>query len=301
MARRPTDTPIVIRDRRPGFFCINNAIVDHYAAQIGPYGLAAYVGLARLINEHGQAWPGYKYLATKLGMSRTGLLSGLKKLEAAGLITAETRLTPDGDYDTRLYTLLPVPEGGGTSERPPDLSDAPGVIFHKHQGDPYECNNSYPLKKTQGKKKRASPPRSRARPTPPRKATAPTLRPFPPDFTVTDRMRSWFRGKGLTIDLDQATEQWALNMQAKGRQYADWRAAWYIGMTRAQGWADERQAAANGHIPQHKPSHAGHGHEVRLYEQGPGCKSCQQPLSDQEYAAVLAWNKASPRLQGAAS
>ena len=44
--------PIVVQDRRrKGFFTIDNACLDRFGAELGPYGLAVYIALARFANQ----------------------------------------------------------------------------------------------------------------------------------------------------------------------------------------------------------------------------------------------------------
>lgn len=65
-------------------------------------------------------------------------------------------------------------------------------------------------------------------------------RALPEKFSVTPEMRAWAESN-VSIDIDQATEQWKNSMLAHGRKYVDWGRAWQNGMINAQKWANEKK------------------------------------------------------------
>lgn len=121
----PADTRV--RDtRRTYTFYMDDALIDIYGPQIGAYGVALYALLARYAKHH-EAWPGYKTMAAQLHISRMTVIRTLQCLARVGLIEIDTRHTPDGDYDTKLYRLCDLSKGrGGISQIPPGTSQIPG-------------------------------------------------------------------------------------------------------------------------------------------------------------------------------
>jgi hypothetical protein len=98
-----------IRDiRKRNFYWIDNAVMDHYAPQIGLAALAIYNALARRANQHAQAWPGNADLRRLTGLSRYGVRKAIKKLETHELISVTQRPRQNGRWQTNVYTLLPV-------------------------------------------------------------------------------------------------------------------------------------------------------------------------------------------------
>lgn len=65
--------------------------------------------------------------------------------------------------------------------------------------------------------------------------------PIPENFEITDEMKSWAKGAGITIDLKSATDSWKDYSASKDKRFTDWVAAWRNGMKKAQQWADEKK------------------------------------------------------------
>ena len=113
------------------FFQIDNAVIDHFGAVLGPYGIAVYVCIVRHVNRKtGVAFPGMATIARETGMSRRRVLSAVRQLQALGLLMVTTRRREDGGKTAHHYTILPVaipvgmpPEmavaGTGTATDPP--------------------------------------------------------------------------------------------------------------------------------------------------------------------------------------
>ena len=100
--------------RKPHWFWMDNQVIDTHGETIGAVGLAVYAILARHADKQGQAHPGLSRFHKLAGLTKPTVRKYLKLLQKTGLITIGTRLSPDGDADSNLYTLLPilVPEGG---------------------------------------------------------------------------------------------------------------------------------------------------------------------------------------------
>lgn len=99
-----------IRDTRdPGWFWADNVLIDRYAKEIGPIGVAVYMALARFADRGGRAFPSHRTLAALLGTARNTVKVGLDNLIAAGLVTVAERSIPGRDErTTNEYTLLPM-------------------------------------------------------------------------------------------------------------------------------------------------------------------------------------------------
>src|SRR6059036_4116825 len=93
--------------RRTYHFWVDDVIIDQFGPQVGPYGLAVYMALARRATR-GTAFPSIKRLALDTGMSRASVKRALTTLENLGLLGRERRRDDDGDMDTTLYTLKDV-------------------------------------------------------------------------------------------------------------------------------------------------------------------------------------------------
>lgn len=137
-----TDT---IRDaREPGFFMIDNELIDDYGKVIGAYGVAVYNVLARYANKHGEnAFPSYSHIADKLDFSRDTAIRTIKLLVDTGLVRKDMRITKVGDMTSNEYTLVHIK--GSSSQRPP-------VVAHSDQGSRSQQPYKDVLKNTKNKK-----------------------------------------------------------------------------------------------------------------------------------------------------
>ena len=124
-----------VRDgRKPGWFHVDNDIIDHYGSVIGATGIAVYCALARYADRDGRAFPSHKRLSENLGIARNTLRAALRKLEEVELIT----ITPQKDANgvtngTTIYTLCVVAQPnaaytrkGGSNADPPGSNADPG-------------------------------------------------------------------------------------------------------------------------------------------------------------------------------
>ena len=106
----PLDVPFIVRDhRRKGFFTIDNELLDRYGDQLGPYGLAVYMALARFANQEGTCWPSLATIAKRTGMSRMQVIREIAKLQALQLIAVEHQCSEMGIHRANLYILLDLP------------------------------------------------------------------------------------------------------------------------------------------------------------------------------------------------
>lgn len=150
-----------VRDRRqPGWFYIDNEILERYASRIKATGIAVYASLAKHANnETSECWPSIPTMAQESGTSIRTVQRVLKVLESERLITIERARTDSGDYDHNVYTLLnvkptvekakPRPEpvkGGGVRESPP----TEGVVSESHHGGVRVAHELYSENYTQG-------------------------------------------------------------------------------------------------------------------------------------------------------
>jgi hypothetical protein len=103
---------------RKGFFQISNRLIDDYGPQLGPYGLAVYVALARRRNREGYCWPSYKRLARDTHMSRRKVIEVVKELEELELVYVERDQYNDAGDATSNRFYIPFLRS--------DLADVPG-------------------------------------------------------------------------------------------------------------------------------------------------------------------------------
>lgn len=104
MARQ---TRSAVRDaRKPGWFYLDDAMIDHYGPIVGAVSIAVYAALARFANKDGQAFPAHKTLGDALDLSRNTVKAALRRLEDAKLITVDQQTDESGHpIDVNIYTL----------------------------------------------------------------------------------------------------------------------------------------------------------------------------------------------------
>jgi len=176
-----TDT---LRDQRePGFFIVDNEVLDLFGPQIGVYGFAVYCVLAKYANKRGEgAFPSYQAIADLVGMSRPKAFDGVKLLVECGLVVKTPRFSETGDQTTNAYTLVNVKSlsAGSQPDLPPPskrgLPPPVNVVYHPskprlHDQDPI---NKTQLDQDKSKREdaRGSMPDASAEPPPPPPASA---------------------------------------------------------------------------------------------------------------------------------
>ena len=101
-----------IRDeRQTDWFYLDDRLIDLYAKQIGPAGIATYAALARHAKASGQAIVAYSRLAADIGATKNTAIAALRKLADAGLITIEQQTDEAGNpIGANIYTLCVIPQ-----------------------------------------------------------------------------------------------------------------------------------------------------------------------------------------------
>ena len=121
-----------IRDRRhASWFWADKAVIDRYGREIGVYGVAVYMLLARHADARGQCYPSLTKISQRLGLARHTVIQTLETLIAAGLIEKETRTAEHGGKASNIFTLLKIPEEH--QETGGSAPDALGVVHGMHQ------------------------------------------------------------------------------------------------------------------------------------------------------------------------
>lgn len=114
--------------RQPGWFYLDDRLLDTYGATIGPIGIAVYAALARHAKANGQASIAYNHLAESIGASRNTVITTLRKLADAGLITITAQTDDRGNsIAAHLYTLCVIPEQKRVKQHRGVPADAPPV------------------------------------------------------------------------------------------------------------------------------------------------------------------------------
>jgi len=112
--------------RRPGWFWMDDDIIDRYGRILGTTGIAVYAYLARRANPRGVSFPSYSTIAHDLAISRKTAISYIQKLEELGLLVVQRR-TGRG-RTSNIYQLVnlrdraPQPAASAAS-LPPDEAD----------------------------------------------------------------------------------------------------------------------------------------------------------------------------------
>lgn len=132
-----TDLPFAVADKRKrGYFTIDNILLDQYGKEIGPYGIAVYVALARFSNADAECWPSRRAIYERTGVSVAQVTRELAKLVVLGLITITPQFDEHGDQASNLYTLLDILERDpliSVSSPPSSASAAPLIRESRKQ------------------------------------------------------------------------------------------------------------------------------------------------------------------------
>lgn len=119
-----------IRDRRkPGWFRLDDEIIEDFGPEIGVHGIAVYAALCKHADKEENSHPGLRLLCEKLRIGRKKLLDTLAELERVGLIEIE----PGDRKSVSVYTLLDVPKKG-SSEREGGSNENQGVVPDRTRG-----------------------------------------------------------------------------------------------------------------------------------------------------------------------
>lgn len=118
--------PHQVRDaRQPGHFWADNELVDNHLPQIGVFGFAVYMLLARYAdNTTGQCEPSIGLMAKQLSVSAPTVRKALETLRDCGLIAIRHRKKErDGKLvnQTSIYTILAVTKSKTGHGTKPDL------------------------------------------------------------------------------------------------------------------------------------------------------------------------------------
>jgi len=114
------------------WYWIPRAVMKGHASEIGARALAVYNLLAAMADSRQSCYPSQKYMAERLGCSRSTVNKAVKTLAASGLIGIEKR----SRYHL-VYTLLQVgcragktqmSKGGNRAVAPADTNDNKGII-----------------------------------------------------------------------------------------------------------------------------------------------------------------------------
>ena len=104
-----------VRDRRkPGWFRMDDELIEVYGPKVGVHGIAVYAAICRHADKEESSHPSLRTLCERLKIGRKKLLDTLALLEKEGLISVER-----GDRaNVSVYTLLDVPKAakGGSDE-----------------------------------------------------------------------------------------------------------------------------------------------------------------------------------------
>ena len=91
MTSQQHSTDILTDARRPGWFWMDDDIIDRYGRILGATGIAVYAYLARRAAPNGVSFPSYGTIAQDLAISRKTAIIYVKKLEELGLLVVQRR------------------------------------------------------------------------------------------------------------------------------------------------------------------------------------------------------------------
>lgn len=210
-----------VRDsRQPGHFWADNEIADKHLAQIGVYGFAVYMLLARFADATtGQCDPSVEGMAKRLGVSAPTVRKALDKLHHEGLISIRHRRKErDGKVlnQTSVYTLLAVEKGQNAKGGKPHL--VPTEIDQGGQGDLPGVLNHVSTNKTHKNKTQLTREDASANATAPRAPRKKTDKQAPKETTPIGIIKAL--ATACQIDRDLATKETHIILaEAAGRLY----------------------------------------------------------------------------------
>lgn len=113
-------TDQLIDQREPGFFIVDNEVLEVFGSYIGVYGWAAYGVLAKHANRSGTgAFPSFQTIADLVGMSRPKAIDGVQALVDCGLVIKAPRMIEGRGQTTNSYTLVNVKKLISSGATPP--------------------------------------------------------------------------------------------------------------------------------------------------------------------------------------
>ena len=123
--------PGPIRTPRPAHWAwVDHALIDTYAARLGPIGVALYVALARYAHHAtGQCWPSLGRLSQQLGITRLTARRYLQRLADHGLLALQER-----PGHPLLVTLLAVPQESQTGVPGKQVEEPSGLPGTQQDG-----------------------------------------------------------------------------------------------------------------------------------------------------------------------
>lgn len=125
-----------LRDgRTPGWFYLDDALIDTHGQVVGAIGIAVYAALARHAKANGRAIVSYDQLADSLDLSRNTVIRKLHLLAESGLISISPQTDDAGNpIAANVYTLCIIPEQkrenrkrGVPTDAPPHATSEPPV------------------------------------------------------------------------------------------------------------------------------------------------------------------------------
>lgn len=95
-----------VRDERPRpWSWFEHEIIDVYAAQMGPIGVAVYMALLRFCGPTQTCYPSYETIESRLGLSHQSVWRGIQKLVELKLISVEQRMSGPKGRASNVYTI----------------------------------------------------------------------------------------------------------------------------------------------------------------------------------------------------
>lgn len=127
------------------YFRVDNEIIDKYGEQLGAYGLAVYMCLARFTNQEMVSWPSYETIAKRTGISRRKVITEVAKLVELGLVEVTPQYNPETkEHRSNLFTLTSASYAPPPSAQhaPPDAQRTPNK-YKRRSISPKKKERSY--------------------------------------------------------------------------------------------------------------------------------------------------------------
>ncbi len=128
--------------KRGGYFKVDNQIFDNDTLKLGTYDKIVYIYLSRCGNQGAKAFPSYKTIGKKCGMSRATSIKAVKRMEEQGFLKVERSKDSPMKNNSNLYELLDLPTSGKT-KRPKKKEAEPVEDWPDEQIPDYVLEEDY--------------------------------------------------------------------------------------------------------------------------------------------------------------
>jgi hypothetical protein len=121
------------------YFQVPNSVFDDRELDLKPFEKLVLTYIYRCSNQGAEAYPSYKTIADRCGISRTSAVNVIKSLTRKGCIKRTKRPKSNNDNDTNIYKVTLKPGMGDLLA--PSKGDIPGLVNEENQSSQIDIPN----------------------------------------------------------------------------------------------------------------------------------------------------------------